>query len=110
MDERRIVYVTYIASTQDAVWNALTNPEVTQLYWYGTRVESDWKVGSKVVYRRGGEVTDEHIVLAVDPPHSFRHSFHPVFAEESPQAALARRLGIFDRGFLFVSHFDFPLQ
>jgi uncharacterized protein YndB with AHSA1/START domain len=82
MDARRIVYVTYIASTQDAVWNALTNPDVTQLYWYGTRVESDWKVGSKVVYRRGGEVTDEHIVLAVDPPHSFRHSFHPVFAEE----------------------------
>ena len=82
MDERRIVYVSYIASHLAAVWDALTNPEVTQIYWYGTRVESDWKVGSKVLYMRNGEVTDEHILLAVDPPHSFRHSFHPVFAEE----------------------------
>lgn len=82
MDERRIVYVSYIASHLAAVWDALTNPEITQIYWYGTRVESDWKVGSKVLYMRNGEVTDEHILLAVDPPHSFRHSFHPVFAEE----------------------------
>src|SRR5262245_1781118 len=82
MEEQRIVYVTYITSTLETVWDALTNPEVTQLYWYGTRVESDWKLGSKVLYMRGGEVTDEHIVLAVDPPNTLRHSFHPVFAEQ----------------------------
>lgn len=82
MDERSIVYVAYIASTLEQVWNALTNPDITQLYWYGTRVQSEWKVGSKIVYMRDGEVTDEHIVLAVDRPHSLRHSFHPIFAEE----------------------------
>ncbi len=82
MDERRIVYVSYIASHLAAVWDALTNPDITEIYWSGTRVESDWKVGSQVVYMRGGTVTDEHILLTVEPPHSLRHSFHPIFTEE----------------------------
>lgn len=82
MDERRIVYVSYIASHLAAVWDALTNPDITEVYWSGTRVESDWKIGSKVLYRRGDTVTDEHIVLVVEPPHSLRHSFHPLFKEE----------------------------
>lgn len=82
MNEPRIINVAYIASTLAAVWDGLTNPEITQLYWSGTRIESDWKVGSKVLYVRDGKVVDEHTVLAVDPPHSLVHSFHPVFAEE----------------------------
>ncbi|HKA39988.1 MAG TPA: SRPBCC domain-containing protein, partial [Burkholderiales bacterium] len=82
MDERRIVYVSYIASDLAAVWEALTNPDITELYWSGTRVQSDWKIGSKVLYMRAGTVTDEHILLTVEPPHSLRHSFHPVFTEE----------------------------
>jgi uncharacterized protein YndB with AHSA1/START domain len=82
MDQPRIICVAYIVSTLSRVWNALTNPDVTELYWSGTRVESDWKVGSKVLYQRDGVVTDEHIVLTAEPPYSLRHSFHPVFTEE----------------------------
>src|SRR5437016_13818039 len=59
MSEQRIFEVIYIKSPLAAVWNALTNPEMTQQYWGGTRIESDWKVGSKVLYVRNGEVTDE---------------------------------------------------
>jgi uncharacterized protein YndB with AHSA1/START domain len=45
------VYVTYIASTPEKVWDALTNPEFTRRYWNGRLVESDWRVGSPVTIR-----------------------------------------------------------
>ena len=61
--ELEIVIVTYIASTATRVWDALTDPEITQQYWFDTRIESDWKVGSKVIYRRNGQITDEQTLL-----------------------------------------------
>ena len=82
MSRDRIDQVLYVASTPAAVWDALTNPDVTQRYWFGTRIESDWKVGSKVRYLVNGKLTDEHTVLAVAPPRTLSHSFHPVFTDE----------------------------
>jgi uncharacterized protein YndB with AHSA1/START domain len=76
-----IVITTYIASTPENVWKALTNPDITERYWSGTRIESDWKVGSKVIYRRGGEVVDEHELLTSVPRRGFSHTFHPTFGE-----------------------------
>ena len=40
-----LVYVTYIESTAEKVWHALTDPDLTAAYW-GHRNESDWQVGS----------------------------------------------------------------
>jgi uncharacterized protein YndB with AHSA1/START domain len=76
-----IVVTTYIASTPDRVWRALTDPDVTARYWGGTRIESDWKVGSKVIYRRDGQVVDEHVLLTCEPPRRFSHTFRPTFGE-----------------------------
>jgi len=87
MNEPRIFEVIYIQTTLAAVWDALTNPEVTQRYWFNTRIESDWKVGSKMHYLRNGEVTDEHIILVLEKHRTLSHTFHPLFAEfraESP--------------------------
>jgi uncharacterized protein YndB with AHSA1/START domain len=81
MSKPSIVAVNYIASTPDKIWNALTDPNITQRYWGGTRIESDWKVGSKVFYRRDGEVVDEHVLLTCEPPRRFSHTFHPTFGE-----------------------------
>src|SRR4029079_12802914 len=39
------VYVTYIHSTPEKVWEALTDADLTAQYW-GHRNESDWQVGS----------------------------------------------------------------
>src|SRR5262245_47423800 len=82
MFEPMILITTYIASTSENVWNALTDPELTQQYWSGTRIESDWKVGSKVIYRREGKITDEHTILEVVPFRRLSHTFHPVSIEE----------------------------
>jgi uncharacterized protein YndB with AHSA1/START domain len=39
------VYVTYVASTPEKIWDALVRPEVTRAYWRHENV-SDWKPGS----------------------------------------------------------------
>jgi uncharacterized protein YndB with AHSA1/START domain len=46
MDKPTYVYVTYIRSTAEKVWQALTDGEVTKRYWHGQRNTSDWAVGS----------------------------------------------------------------
>jgi uncharacterized protein YndB with AHSA1/START domain/DNA-binding transcriptional ArsR family regulator len=50
MEEQKaaFVYVTYINTTPEKLWDAIRNPEFTQQYWGGRRIESDWKVGSPV--------------------------------------------------------------
>jgi uncharacterized protein YndB with AHSA1/START domain len=40
------VYVTYISTTAEKVWNALQDAEMTKLFWGRARNVSDWKVGS----------------------------------------------------------------
>ena len=40
------VYTTYISSTPQKVWDAITTPEFTSQYW-GKNMISSWKQGSK---------------------------------------------------------------
>lgn len=51
MDKPNFVYVSYINSTPDRVWNALIDPEVTKQYWWNHHNSSDWKTGSKWEHR-----------------------------------------------------------
>jgi uncharacterized protein YndB with AHSA1/START domain len=46
MNDERFVYVTYIATTAQQVWDALLKGELTRQYW-GHENVSDWKPGSK---------------------------------------------------------------
>jgi uncharacterized protein YndB with AHSA1/START domain len=50
-DKPRFVYVTYIESTPERVWNALTDAELTAEYWGHSNV-SDWQVGSRWEHQR----------------------------------------------------------
>ena len=79
-------YVTYIATTPEKVWHGLTDGALTQKYWYGRRVESDWKVGSPVTFwyeAEGGEaVSDRGIVLESKPPRRRAYTFHVEFIDE----------------------------
>lgn len=87
MSAQRIHIVTHIAANSVAVWNALTNPDMTQQYWGGMRIESDWKLGSRVLYRVDGKITDENTALVVEPPHKLSYTFHPVFGEYAKEPA-----------------------
>lgn len=44
--QSRFVYVTYIRSTPEKVWAALTQPECTKAYWGETWQESGWRAGA----------------------------------------------------------------
>lgn len=71
----------YILAPIRVVWDALTNADMTEKYWGGTRIESDWKTGSTIVYRRNGEITDEHELLELVPQRLIEHTFKPLFGE-----------------------------
>ena len=51
MSKPEFVYVIYIASTPEKVFEALTDTEASRQYWHGNFVESDWKVGSPFALR-----------------------------------------------------------
>jgi uncharacterized protein YndB with AHSA1/START domain len=46
MDKPQFVYVTYISTTPEKLWNALMDGEMTKQYWGRHKNVSDWKVGS----------------------------------------------------------------
>lgn len=54
MDKPQFVYVTYIATTPEKLWNALIDPEMTSKYWQAVN-ESDWQPGSPWEHRRSDE-------------------------------------------------------
>lgn len=111
MNEPHISQVIYIKTSLARLWDALTNPDITQRYWANTRIESDWRVGSKILYVRDGEVTDEHTVLAVDAPHRLSHMFHPVFGEFKAEPPSRVSFVLAESGEvvrLTVMHDDFP--
>ena len=47
------VYTTYIKTTPERLWQALTDPAFTRRYWCGFTFESDWTVGSPLAVERG---------------------------------------------------------
>jgi uncharacterized protein YndB with AHSA1/START domain len=68
MAKHAFVYVTYILSTPEKVWEALTDAAISASYWERENV-SDWKVGSEWQHRLPGKSADViGTVLESDPP------------------------------------------
>lgn len=64
------VYVTYILSTPEKVFEAITKPELARRYWVHENV-SDWKPGSKWEHVRANEERTVELVgevVEVSPP------------------------------------------
>jgi uncharacterized protein YndB with AHSA1/START domain len=61
------VYVTYIKTTPDQLWAALTTPEFMKKYWFGMNIETDWKAGSpwKLVFP-DGRVADTGEIVEIE--------------------------------------------
>ncbi|HEX4303887.1 MAG TPA: SRPBCC family protein [Rhizomicrobium sp.] len=81
------VYVTYIRTTPQKLWDALTTPEFQKQYWFNMPQESEWKVGAswKMLFE-DGRVADAGEVLEIDPPRrlvlKWRNEFRPELKAE----------------------------
>ena len=83
------VYVTYIRTTSQKLWDALTKPEFIKQYWFNMTQQSDWKVGAswKMLFS-DGRVADVGEVLEIDPPRrlvlKWANEFRPELKGEGP--------------------------
>lgn len=84
MTKPSFVYVTYIASTPDKVWNALTSEEFTEKYFFGRRIQSDWNEGSDVTFLRERDELDVYGKVLISEPYK-RLSYTWFHADEKPQ-------------------------
>lgn len=87
MGKPQFVYVTYIRTTPEEAWAALTDPETIKKYWFGIRAECDWKPGSPWRLEfEDGRVADVGEILEADPPHRlvirWRNEFKPELKAE----------------------------
>jgi uncharacterized protein YndB with AHSA1/START domain len=73
-----VVYVTYIKATPQRVWDALTRGEDTKRYFFGFRIESDWRAGARWALNGDEGVHDEGEVLECDPPRRLKISWNVV--------------------------------
>ncbi len=61
---------TEIAAPPARVWRALTDPDEIEQYMFGSRVETDWKPGSPIIWKgtyEGNAYEDKGEVLEVEP-------------------------------------------
>lgn len=85
----RFAYVTYIRTTPEKLWAALTRPEFTRQYWFGVTLKTDWKAGSpwQMVFP-DGTVSDSGAVVEADPPRRlvlrWQHQLDPAMKAEGP--------------------------
>ncbi|WNV90399.1 SRPBCC domain-containing protein [Umezawaea sp. Da 62-37] len=85
MDKPEFVYTTYINTTSEDLWRALTDPEFTSRYW-GATFESDWTPGSEMSWTENGLKTSDpgQVVLEAEPYNRLSytwHTFTPEFGE-----------------------------
>ena len=69
MARSTFVYVTYIRTTPEKLWSALTDAEFMKQYWFGTYCESQWTPGAAWKHLSGdGGIFDTGEIVEADPP------------------------------------------
>ncbi|XIA65134.1 SRPBCC family protein [Bradyrhizobium sp. TZ2] len=75
MSKPEFVYVTYIETSAERLWKALTDGDFTERYWFGYCVASDWKPGSPYRFARQGEGSVEGKIITADPPRRLTYTW-----------------------------------
>jgi uncharacterized protein YndB with AHSA1/START domain len=93
MADSLFVYVTYIRTTPEKLWQALIDPEFTRRWWCGVTHECEWKRGSswKLIIP-DGRVADAGEVLEIEPHRKlvlkWRNEFKPELKAEGYTRAM----------------------
>ncbi|GAA3885384.1 metalloregulator ArsR/SmtB family transcription factor [Saccharothrix violaceirubra] len=82
MGANRFVYTTYITTTPERLWQALTDPAFTGRYW-GATFTTDWTPGASMTWHENGvAIKDpEQVVLESDPFHRLSYTWHALTDE-----------------------------
>ena len=81
MRKPEFVYVAYIETTPERLWEALTSSDFSRRYWFNTELKSDWKVGSPFALVVNGTTRDVGEIFEVDRPRRLSYTFHHVLSE-----------------------------
>ncbi|MBI3830610.1 MAG: SRPBCC domain-containing protein [Planctomycetes bacterium] len=75
MNAPNFVYVTYIKTTPQKLWRALTRGNFMLKYWHA-KIQSTWKRGAKVqTFSRNDRLDWNGKVLKYDPPKLLSYTF-----------------------------------
>jgi len=79
------VYSVFIRATPEQVWDAITKPEFTMRYFYGSELESTFEQGAS--YKQWAPEREklwvEGEVLESDRPNRLAHTWRSLFDEDS---------------------------
>ncbi|MEQ7128650.1 metalloregulator ArsR/SmtB family transcription factor [Actinopolymorpha sp. B11F2] len=77
MSKPEFVYTTYINTTPERLWQALTDPAFTARYW-GTTFDTDWKVGSSMTWNEHGIISadPDQVILESEPCRRLSYTWH----------------------------------
>jgi uncharacterized protein YndB with AHSA1/START domain len=85
------VFETYIKTTPERLWEAITNSELRAKYSFGVQTDSDWTTGSSYKSSVPGVIDiAEGENIEVDPPRRLVQSFHALWSDEVNGAGTSR--------------------
>jgi len=98
-DRTEFRYTTYIRTTPERLWQALTDPAFTAVWWQAITIDSTWEAGAPMTWthRDVSMVHPDQVVLEADPPRRLSFTWHTFTPEWAAMIGLdeerGRRLG-----------------
>ena len=82
-DESTFAYVSFIRTTPEKLWSALTDPIQMKEYWFGMQMQTEWKKGAEwQLLFPDGKVADTGEILELDKPKRIRLKWRNEFRPE----------------------------
>ena len=87
------IYQVIINVSPPIVWNAIVDGDVTEKYFYGTRVESTWVEGGPITYTHpDGSVAAEGHIVCIDPGTMVEMTFQALWDDDLVAEGPAREI------------------
>jgi uncharacterized protein YndB with AHSA1/START domain len=86
------VYQVFIKATPEQIWDAITKPEFTTRYFYGSEIESSFEPGAPYVSwaPERERVFVEGEILESDPPRKLAHTWRSLYDDETAKEQPSR--------------------
>ncbi len=112
MDKPKHIYDVYIRATPERIWDAITNGEMTQVWFHGTIRSGELKPGAPCQFlQSNGQTAVDGEVIEVDPPKRFVHTWKanwgPDYVNERPSRVTWELTPMGETTLLRLTHDDF---